>query len=113
MGISGNQSKLIKSLHQKKYRQKYNKFIVEGEKLVLESIRDQPGLLIEGFYTKNFKGEIPKIQNYFFLIFFLFLFKLLFIIGVSIFKIKNKKNLTYYLIYFCFYFTKLNYLHIL
>jgi len=68
MGITGNKSKLIKSINQKKYRQKYNKFSVEGEKLVLESIRDQPGLLIEGFYTKNFKGEIHKMQNYFFLI---------------------------------------------
>lgn len=42
---------------------------MEGEKLVLESIRDQPGLLIEGFFTETFKNEIslynPKIQNHF------------------------------------------------
>lgn len=42
MRISKSQIKYIKSLQSKKYRQKYNKFIVEGLKLVTEIIRDRP-----------------------------------------------------------------------
>jgi len=37
--ISANQIKFIASLQQKKYRQKYNKFVVEGEKIVLELLK--------------------------------------------------------------------------
>ena len=40
--ISINQSRLIRSLHQKKYRQKYRKFTVEGEKMVLELLQELP-----------------------------------------------------------------------
>lgn len=42
MRISKSQIKYIKSLHSKKFRQKYNKFIVEGVKLVTEIVRDRP-----------------------------------------------------------------------
>jgi TrmH family RNA methyltransferase len=67
MGISANQSKFIRALHQKKYRQKYNKFIVEGEKMVLECLRDQPKVLNEVFITENFKHPIPSsFQNLFY-----------------------------------------------
>jgi RNA methyltransferase, TrmH family len=63
MGISGNQSKFIKSLHQKKYRQKYNKFVVEGEKMVVECIRDQPALIAELFCTSPFLDKSPDIEK--------------------------------------------------
>ena len=42
MRISKSQIKYLKSLQSKKYRQKYNKFIVEGVKLVTEILRDRP-----------------------------------------------------------------------
>lgn len=42
MRISKSQIKYIKSLQSKKHRQKYNKFIVEGVKLVTEILRDRP-----------------------------------------------------------------------
>lgn len=37
--LSANQIKFIASLQQKKYRQKYNKFVVEGEKIVTELLK--------------------------------------------------------------------------
>lgn len=44
--LSNNLKKYIKSLHQSKYRQKYNKFLAEGTKLVLEILKD-PNAKIE------------------------------------------------------------------
>lgn len=41
MAISKNTIKWIKSLHQKKYRQKYNKFIAEGDKIVREMLQQE------------------------------------------------------------------------
>lgn len=43
MSLSKAQIKYVRSLHQKKYRQKYNNFVVEGDKIVEESIRLRPG----------------------------------------------------------------------
>ncbi len=40
MKLSINQLKFIKSLHERKYRQKYHKFIVEGVKLAKEVLED-------------------------------------------------------------------------
>lgn len=39
MPISKNKAKYIRSLRQKKFRQKYNKFIAEGDKLALEILQ--------------------------------------------------------------------------
>jgi len=39
--LKKNDIKLIRSLRLKKYRQKYNKFIVEGEKIAIEAIKFQ------------------------------------------------------------------------
>ncbi len=50
MAISINSIKFIKSLHQKKYRQKYNNFIVEGDKIVKE-ILNSASFLIKGLYA--------------------------------------------------------------
>ncbi|MEM9990604.1 MAG: RNA methyltransferase [Bacteroidota bacterium] len=40
MPISKNKAKYIRSLRQKKFRQKYNKFVAEGAKLALEILQD-------------------------------------------------------------------------
>lgn len=50
MAISTSSIKFIKSLHQKKYRQKYNNFIVEGDKMAKE-ILNHPSFLIKGVYA--------------------------------------------------------------
>lgn len=42
--ISINLLKQYASLNQKKYRQKYNKFILEGEKIILELLNQHPAL---------------------------------------------------------------------
>ena len=42
MPLSKAQIKYVRSLQQKKYRQKYNIFVVEGDKIVEESIRLRP-----------------------------------------------------------------------
>jgi len=46
MPLSKNKLKYIRSLHKKKFRQKYNKFIVEGDKIVQE-ILQAPNVEIE------------------------------------------------------------------
>lgn len=65
--LSKNQIKFIKSLHQKKYRQKYQMFLLEGEKLVKEAIRDKPNiieyLIIKDNYTLNLNSS-PSIPQY-------------------------------------------------
>lgn len=43
--ISKNQIKFLQSLKLKKFRQKYNKFIVEGHKMVQELQRDRPEII--------------------------------------------------------------------
>jgi TrmH family RNA methyltransferase len=50
MAVSKAQLKYIRSLQQKKYRQKYNNFVVEGDKIVEELIRVHPGR-IEALYA--------------------------------------------------------------
>ena len=49
MRLSRERQKYIRSLHQKKYRQKYNKFLAEGDKIVAELLsqnRFVPDLLV-------------------------------------------------------------------
>jgi len=38
--ITNNQIKLVKSLHQRKFRQKYDKFIAEGDKMGQEILQN-------------------------------------------------------------------------
>ncbi len=40
--ITNKQVKFLQSLKQKKYRQKYNKYTIEGEKIVTEIVSEQP-----------------------------------------------------------------------
>lgn len=50
MTISKNRIKFIKSLHQKKFRQKYDNFILEGDKMARELL-DAPDHEISGLYA--------------------------------------------------------------
>lgn len=50
MTLSKNKIKYIKSLHLKKFRQKYNNFIAEGDKIAREIIRQQD-VAIEAIYA--------------------------------------------------------------
>lgn len=56
MSLSTSTIKYIRSLHQKKFRQNYNKFIVEGDKLARECLQQQY-FPIEGlFATESWLG---------------------------------------------------------
>ncbi|MCI5080154.1 MAG: RNA methyltransferase [Saprospiraceae bacterium] len=51
--ISKNKIKYIRSLHSKKYRQKYNKFIVEGDKICTEFLQQDVYQLDELYATST------------------------------------------------------------
>jgi len=57
--LSKNEIKYIRSLHSKKFRQKYNNFIVEGDKMALEIVR-QNKLEIEYIYALSTWIETNK-----------------------------------------------------
>lgn len=52
MALSKNEIKYVKSLHLKKFRQKYNNFIVEGDKIVRELL-DATQFSIEALYAEE------------------------------------------------------------
>jgi TrmH family RNA methyltransferase len=52
--ISKSEIKHIRSLSIKKYRQKYKKFVVEGEKSVLEAIIHAEQRIVNLYFTENF-----------------------------------------------------------
>ena len=52
MALSKNEIKYVKSLHLKKFRQKYNNFIVEGDKIVRELLASSD-FEIEGLYAEE------------------------------------------------------------
>lgn len=53
MALSTNKIKLIKSLHQKKFRQKYNNFIVEGDKIAKELLKSNAFPIIGIYATES------------------------------------------------------------
>ncbi|MCX7727950.1 MAG: RNA methyltransferase [Bacteroidia bacterium] len=61
--LNNNQIKFIKSLHHKKYRQEHKMFLIEGEKLVNEVIRDKPNiiefLVVNKDFQNPFSNKIP------------------------------------------------------
>lgn len=63
LAISSNQIKLIKSLSNKKIRDKYGLFVVEGEKMVTEAV--DSGLKVEAIFRKEDIGEaaMTKISS--------------------------------------------------
>jgi len=59
--LSKNQIKFIRSLHQKKFRQKYNIFVVEGEKMALEILRERPAQIEQIYALSNWVEEQKDI----------------------------------------------------
>lgn len=59
--LSTNRIKTIRQLHQKKFRQKYHKFIVEGEKSVAELVQQERFEVLELYGTADFfkKNNLP------------------------------------------------------
>lgn len=51
--ITNNQIKFIKSLHQSKFRQKYNNFIAEGDKIAQEILQNSACKIINIFATQE------------------------------------------------------------
>ncbi|PHN07994.1 TrmH family RNA methyltransferase [Flavilitoribacter nigricans] len=63
MNISKNKIKYLKSLHRKKFRQKYDNFILEGDKMTRELL-DAPDHPISGLYAlEEWLSANPKIQQ--------------------------------------------------
>ena len=61
--ISKSNIKLIKSLQQKKFRDELNFFVVEGEKMVEESLQHKSDYLIDLYYTSDSFVSHSQIQN--------------------------------------------------
>lgn len=61
MALSINEIKYVRSLGQKKYRQKYNKFVVEGDKMARE-ILDNQQFVIDAVYA--LPDWIDKHENF-------------------------------------------------
>ena len=58
--LTNNDIKYIRSLSQKKYRQKYNNFVIEGEKMILETIFFAPDRLVKLYCLPEFKNKYNK-----------------------------------------------------
>jgi TrmH family RNA methyltransferase len=61
--ISKSNIKLIKSLQQKKFRDELNLFVVEGEKMVQESLQWKGEYLVDLYYTSNSIIEKNLLDN--------------------------------------------------
>lgn len=63
--LSKNQIKFIKSLHHKKYRYEHQMFLLEGEKLVNEALRDKPEIVEYLIVQEDYKISVhPHIPLY-------------------------------------------------
>jgi TrmH family RNA methyltransferase len=60
--LSKNKIKFIKSLQQKKFRNEYNVFVVEGRKGVLSLVNTEWDVL-EAYCTENLANEYPEISQ--------------------------------------------------
>ena len=58
--LTNNDIKYIRSLSQKKYRQKYNNFVTEGEKMILETIFFAPDRLVKLYCLPEFEKKYKK-----------------------------------------------------
>ncbi len=58
--ISQNEDKLIRSLHQKKFRSKHEKFIVEGARSIDYALNNNGSFSII-LYTKGFSNKFPNL----------------------------------------------------
>ena len=57
MAVSKNTIKRLKSLYQKKFRQKYNNFIAEGDKIVREMLIHEDFQIHQLFALPNWLAE--------------------------------------------------------
>lgn len=62
MPVSKNTIKYIQSLRQKKFRQKYNKFIVEGDKMARELLQQRPHWVEQLFALPDFMESLGPVQ---------------------------------------------------
>jgi len=65
MELSKNKRKYIRSLQQKKYRQKYNKFVAEGDKIVSEILAARHSvefLVATPEWLDNYTGPVPNTE---------------------------------------------------
>jgi len=63
MAISKNRIKHLKSLQRKKFRQKYDNFIVEGDKMTRELL-DAPDHVISGLYAEEeWLSSTPQVSR--------------------------------------------------
>jgi len=65
MELSKNKQKYIRSLQQKKYRQKYNKFVAEGDKIVSEILAARHSVefvVATPEWLDNYTGPIPNAE---------------------------------------------------
>ncbi len=65
MELSKNKRKYIRSLQQKKYRQKYNKFVAEGDKIVSEILAARHSvefLVATPEWLDNYTGPVPDTE---------------------------------------------------
>ncbi len=60
MAISNAQLKLLNSLKLKKFRQRYNKYLVEGPKMVQELLVQAPNAVDVVFGTKEYLKKLPS-----------------------------------------------------
>ncbi len=66
MAISSNQIKYVKSLHQRKFRQKYQKFIAEGTKIAREALERPASGVVEVYAEQEWidrHAELLKGQD--------------------------------------------------
>lgn len=61
--ISKNYIKLIHSLERKKNRDEEGKFVLEGEKMLLEILNWKSDYLVHLFYTEDFKSSISSFDE--------------------------------------------------
>ncbi len=61
--ISKSNIKLIKSLQQKKFRDELNLFVVEGEKMVQESLQWKSDYLVDLYHTSDFHTQESNTSN--------------------------------------------------
>ena len=61
--ITQNQIKYVKSLHQSKFRQKYNNFIAEGDKIAQEILKNSIYKIEDLFATQEWIDNNPHLEH--------------------------------------------------
>lgn len=58
--VSKEQVKFIRSLHKKKFRDKYQQFIIEGTRIIEDAIKYAPESVLQIFGTENMLFSVPE-----------------------------------------------------